>query len=144
MIDEETRLIWLPEMSQAALNVLVRQVHLDLQALGEPVFCEDTPKDANGMRPALYMAQRILLERSDVISDRLGSSRPADLVEALATLASRDVGIENVPLGGLRIFPTGRFYVAGVNVYNEIVESWREPAMKPDMPDQNDQLAEAG
>jgi hypothetical protein len=25
----------------------------------------------------------------------------------------------------LRVFPAGRFYIGGVNVYNEIVDSWR-------------------
>jgi hypothetical protein len=129
-IDEETRLIGLPEMSQAALNVLVRQVHLDLQDLGESVCCDDTPKSADGTRPVLYMAQRILLERSEVIVERLGSSQAGDLADALTALGSRNVVLDCLPLGGMRIFPTGRFYLAGVNVYDEIVASWRGPAGK--------------
>jgi hypothetical protein len=124
-IDEELRLIWLPEMSQPALNVLVRQIHIDLQELGESVFCDDTPKIPEGMRPTLYTAQRILRERSETISERLGSSRASDLADALTVLADRHSGLHNLPWGGLRAFPTGRFYVAGVNVYDEILGSWR-------------------
>lgn len=124
-IDEELLLIWLPEMSQPALNVLVRQVHIDLQALGESVYCDDTPTKPEGMRSALYTAQRILRERSETIAERLGSSRASDLADALTALADRHVGLQNLPWGGLRAFPTGRFYVGGVNVYDETVSSWR-------------------
>src|SRR5690348_13546883 len=48
-IDAEAALIWLPEMSQAALSVLVRAMHLRLRALGEEVHAGgrvlcDTPE----------------------------------------------------------------------------------------------------
>jgi len=125
MIDEEVRLIWLPEMSQPALNVLVRQIHIDLQALGESVFCDDNPSHPGGMRTALYTAQRILRERSDAIVEKLGSSRASDLADALTVLSSRHVDVQNLAGGGLRAFPTGRFFVGGLNVYDEIVASWR-------------------
>jgi hypothetical protein len=124
-IDEELRLIWLPEMSQPALNVLVREIHIDLQELGESVYCDDTPKTPEGMRPALYAAQRILRERSEAIAERLGSSLASDLADALTVLRNRHGDLQNLPWGGLRAFPTGRFYVAGLNVYDEIVASWR-------------------
>ncbi len=124
-IDEEVRLIWLPEMSQPALNVLVRQIHIDLQVLGESVFCDDNPSHPGGMRTALYTGQRILRERSDAIVEKLGSSRASDLADALTVLSSRHVDVQNLPWGGLRTFPTGRFFVGGLNVYDEIVASWR-------------------
>jgi len=124
-IDDEVRLIWLPEMSQPALNVLVRQIHCDLQALGESVFCDDNPSHPGGMRTALYTAQRILRERSDAIVEKLGSSRASDLADALTVLSNRHVDVRNLPWGGLRAFPTGRFFVGGLNVYDEIVASWR-------------------
>jgi hypothetical protein len=132
-IDEELRLIWLPEMSQAALNVMVRQIHIDLQELGESVYCDDTPKSSEGMRTVLYTAQRILRERSETIAERLGSSRASDLADALTVLVDRHVGLQNLPWGGLRAFPTGRFYVGGVNAYGKIISSWRgntEASMK--------------
>ena len=118
-------MIWLPEMSQAALNVLVRQVHIELLELGESLHCEDTPKSREGMRPALYIAQRILLERSEPVVERLGSARASDLGDALTVLAGRHADLGDIPLGGLRAFPTGRFYAAGVDVYDEIVGHWR-------------------
>ena len=124
-IDEEIRLIWLPEMSQPALNVLVRQIHIDLQVLGESVFCDDNPSHPGGMRTALYTGQRILRERCDAIVEKLGSSRASDLADALTVLSARHVDVRNLPWGGLRAFPTGRFFVGGLNVYDEIVASWR-------------------
>ncbi len=124
-IDQEVRLIWLPEMSQNVLNVLVRQIHIDLRGLRESVYCEDTPKHRDGMQPVLYMAQRILLERGQIVSERLGSTRPSDLADALRVLALRRLPNRKRSLGGLRAFPAGRFYVGGVDVYGEIVDDWR-------------------
>ena len=34
-IDDEADLVWLPEMSQPALNITMREIHLRLRALGE-------------------------------------------------------------------------------------------------------------
>jgi len=124
-IDEELRLIWFPEMSQAALNVLVRQIHIELQELEEPVHCDATPGSPEGMRSALYNAQRILRERSESVAERLGSDRASDLGDALTILAGRHATPADLPWGGLRALPTGRFYIAGVNVYDEIVSHWR-------------------
>jgi intracellular multiplication protein IcmJ len=129
-IDDEVRLIWLSEMSQAALNVFVREVHLQLRELGESVFCDDTPRHAEQPRPLLYMAQRILLDRSQVIAERLGSSRASDLAAALTALSNSHVAAQDMPLGGLRVLPAGRFYIGGVNVYDDIVDSWRQLSTK--------------
>jgi len=93
--------------------------------LGESVFCDDNPSHPGGMRTALYTGQRILRERSDTIVEKLGSSRASDLADALTVLSNRHVDVRNLPWGGLRAFPTGRFFVGGLNVYDEIVASWR-------------------
>ena len=37
-IDEEAALVWLTEMSQPALNVTMREIHLQLRALGEDLY----------------------------------------------------------------------------------------------------------
>lgn len=130
-IDAEIRLIWLPEMSQAALNVLVRQIHIEMHALGESVYCDDVPKYGAEMRRILYTAQRLLLQRGETVSERLGSSQPSDLADALTVLASRHANVQGLPLGGLRIFAAGRFFIDGADVYGEVVDSWREqPALE--------------
>jgi intracellular multiplication protein IcmJ len=125
-IDAEIRLIWLPEMSQAALNVLVRQIHIELRALGNSVYCDDVPKYGAEMRRILYTAQRLLLQRGETVSERLGSSQPSDLADALTVLASRHANVQGLPLGGLRIFAAGRFFIDGADVYGEVVDSWRD------------------
>jgi hypothetical protein len=141
-IDEEARLIWLPEMTQAALNVLVRQIHLELREQSESIFCEDTPDAPEGSLPLLYMAQRILLDRSQAIVDRLGSCRPGDLADALSILAQRHGQKREFPLSGLRVFPAGRFFVGGVDVYAAIVDSWSETPVEPEVTDLIIELAE--
>ena len=130
-IDDEVRLIWLPEMSQAALNVLVRQIHIELRALGNSVYCDDVPKYGAEMRRILYTAQQLLLQRGETVPERLGSSQPSDLADALTVLSSRHANVQGLPLGGLRIFAAGRFFIDGVDVYGEVVDSWREqPALE--------------
>ena len=129
-IDQEVRLIWLPKLSQAVLNVVVRQIHIELRGLEESVFCDDAPRVRDGLRPVLYNAQQVFLNQCKPILERLGSIRAGDLADALTALAERQVKIDISPdkslLGGLRALPTGRFYVGGVNVYEKIVDSWRD------------------
>jgi intracellular multiplication protein IcmJ len=129
-IDDEVRLIWLPELSQSAMNVLLRQVHLELHGLGESVHCDDLPRHPEGTRPLLYYAQRILLERGEFVRERLGSIRAGDLADALTTLERRHVDMRSFSLGGLRVLSAGRYYIAGVNVYEAIVDSWLEASEK--------------
>jgi hypothetical protein len=142
-IDDEVRLIWLPKLTQAALNVLVRQIHIELRGLGESLYCEDIPKSPQGMRPTLYVAQRILLKGSAVIAERLGSALAGDLADALTGLTRRHVAVDALPFGGLRVLPAGRFYVGGTDVYAEIVDSWRAPAPADNSSRRPESMAEA-
>src|SRR6516165_8001130 len=62
-IDEEGALVWLPEMSQPALNVTVREIHMQLGTLGEDLYDAgrlrlDTPE-----RLRLYYARSALSPR---------------------------------------------------------------------------------
>src|SRR6516165_4501650 len=62
-IDEEAILGWLPEMSQPALNVTMREIHVQLRALGEDLYDAgrlrlDTPE-----RLRLYYARSALSAR---------------------------------------------------------------------------------
>ena len=145
-IDQEVRLIWLPKLSQAALNVLARQIHTELRGLEESVFCDDTPRSREGLRSVLYNAQRVFLDQCKPALERLGSIRAGDLADALTTLAERNVKIDyspdKSPLGGLRAFPTGRFYVGGVNVYEQIVDSWRNTSAGQNLPPGAEPMAE--
>ena len=50
-VDEEAQLIWLPELSQPALNALTRRVHINLRHHGESL---ETGGAAEHRRPAIF------------------------------------------------------------------------------------------
>ena len=127
-INEEARLIWLPEMSQAALSALMRRVHGGLRALGERLEADAQPSLAVGERPVLYHAQQGLLERSREAEVRFGSLDPGELADALVLLSGAAYGRREALLGGLRLLPMGRLLDSGEDVYPAIVDSWRGTA----------------
>ncbi len=128
-IDEEALLIWLPEMSQAALNALMRLVHLRLASLGEDLRIDAVPELGTGDRPALYQAGQALLARSIAATGRLGTARPSELADTLLRLPEKAYARRGTLLGGVRLLPSGRFFEGGGDILPEIVESWREPSV---------------
>jgi hypothetical protein len=126
-IDEEAALIWLPEMSQPAINVTMREIHMQLRALGEDLYDAgrrhlDTPE-----RLRLYYARSALSARAAAAS-RLGTDRPSELAGALCRLSPAAHANRAKLLDGVRLLPLGRFYAGNKDVYPEIVDSWREIA----------------
>lgn len=127
-IDDEAILVWLPEMSQQALNTLLREIHMQLRSLGESLhpdhrFRIDTPE-----RRTLHHARAVLAARSNHAVSRLGTAAPSELSSALLRLSPKAFGRRGVLLGGLRLLPLGRFYVACEDVYPSIVDTWLELA----------------
>ena len=78
-IDDEAELVWLPEMSQPAINITMREIHLRLRALGESLDAATPPQRDTIERRQLYHARAALRERSGVAAARLGSIRPSEL-----------------------------------------------------------------
>jgi len=124
-IDEEAALVWLPEMSQQALNTLVRHMHMQLRALGEDLqaarFRLDTPD-----RRTLYHARAALTARADAAVARLGSDRVSDLGAALLRLSPSAYARRDILLDGLRLLPTGRFFKDDEDLYPHILDTWLE------------------
>lgn len=124
-IREEATLIWLPETSQAAVNALVRGIHLVLHAHGEPAHVErgrplhDTPP----LRAA-WAAYQALLERARLADERLGTVSPLDLACALMGLSphAREHGVQL--LHGLRLLPLGRLYQEDCDIYPQVLDTW--------------------
>jgi hypothetical protein len=130
-IDKEAMLIWLPEMSQAALNVTMREIHLELRARGEDLHDAgwlrlDTPE-----RKRLYHARAALSARSAAAADRLGTAKPSELAGALYRLSRSSYAHRAKLLSSVRLLPLGRFYDGGRDIYPEIVDAWRALAAPP-------------
>jgi len=125
-IDAEAALVWLPEMSQPALNVTMREIHLQLRALGEDLYDAgrlrlDTPE-----RLRLYYARSALSARAAAAASRLGTDKPSELAGALCRLSPGGYANRAKLLYGVRLLPLGRFYASKKDVYPETVDSWRE------------------
>lgn len=130
-ISEEACLVWLPEMSQAALNVLMRRIHCGLRSLGERLEAGAVPALAVGDRTLLYHAQRACLDRAREAELRLGTSDPANLADALTRLSAGAFTRRGALLGGLRLLTMGRLFEGGADIYPRVVDSWRQSAGSP-------------
>ena len=125
-IDEEAALIWLPEMSQPALNVTMREIHVQLRALGEDLHEAGRRRLDTAERRRLYDARSALCARAAAAASRLGTDRPSELAGALCRLSPAAHANRAKLLDGVRLLPLGRVYAGNKDVYPEIVDSWRE------------------
>jgi intracellular multiplication protein IcmJ len=122
-IDDEARVIWLPGMSQAALNATVRVIHLRRRAASLGL-----PRDGNRRRPEehdLHFAEAGLQACAEAARARAGSDRPSDLARALLRLQPETYRRRGSLLGGLRLLPLGRFFDGEADIYPDIVDGWR-------------------
>jgi hypothetical protein len=129
-VDEEAQLIWLPELSQPALNALTRRMHIGLHCHGEGLETGAQPTTAAGDLPTLYRAGQALLARRSEAETRLGTSHPSALADALLRLSPAGFKRRDTLLGGLRLLPMGKVFESDGDVYPEIVASWRSAEVK--------------
>lgn len=128
-VREEAALIWLPELSQAAVIALARAAHLVLHAHGEPAHrgrgcpVRDTPT----LRAA-WAALDALHGRAAAAEERLGSASPLDLAAALLTLSPAARARGAVLLRGLRLMPLGRLHHDGRDAYPDMLDTWAKAA----------------
>jgi intracellular multiplication protein IcmJ len=130
-IDEEAAVVWLPEMSQPALNVTMREIHLQLRALGEDLYDAGRLRLDTSERFRLYHARSTLSTRAAAVASRLGTDKPSELAGALYRLSPGAYANRAKLLDGVRLLPLGRFYAGNKDVYPEIVDSWREISKPP-------------
>ncbi len=124
-IHEEAALIWLPELSQAAVIALARSAHLVVHAHGEPPHMDRgrPVRDEPALRAA-WAAFHALRGRSRAAKQRLGTASP--LVFATALLGSPPAAHAKgaLLLRGLRLLPLGRLYREGQDVYPKALDAW--------------------
>jgi hypothetical protein len=130
-IDEEAALVWLPEMSQQAINAMMREIHGQIRALGENLQADAIFKGRSPQLRSLHYARAVLAERIQPAIDRVGTSSAHELGLALLELSPAAHARRAALLGGLRLMPLGRFFVSDRDVYPEIVDSWRKRSDKP-------------
>ena len=129
---QEYLLVWLPELTQAALNHLARGVHRAFHDHGEAPCPEVAPsRDTPRLRSA-YTAYRALAARAALAEQRLGTSSPRVLGEALLGLSRPAAGRAPALVDGLRLLPRGRLIRGGADVYPECLKDWDEADAPPE------------
>ena len=132
-IDEEARLIWLPELTQAALIALVREAHrrlaehgmLHLAAVGRSAASKGSvPPEA---RQALA-AIAALGGRVEEAEARLGTSSPKALCAALQRVNAATYEDRARLLGGVRLLPLGKVIESGADVYRDFLIGLGRPS----------------
>jgi hypothetical protein len=127
-IDEEAVLVWLPEMSQPALNITMREIHVQLRTLGEDLYDAGRLRLNTPERLRLYYARSTLGARTAAAASRLGTDKPSEFAGALCRLSPAAHANRAKLLGGVRLLPLGRFYAGNKDIYPEIVDGWCEIA----------------
>jgi hypothetical protein len=116
-IDREAILIWLPEMTQAALNRVAWRMFRTLVPESdkvEGVSAARTRKEPTAAAAALHQALRDL---ACVAAKELGTSSPSELGEVLLKLPSDSYSRRAQSLGGIRLLPLGLFFIEGRDVF---------------------------
>ncbi len=134
-IHGEAALIWLPELSQAAVVALARSAHLVLHAYGEPAHMDrGRPVRPDPALAPTWAALHALRGRARAAEERLGTASPLAFATALlgSDPAARTQGA--VLLHGLRLLPLGRLFQKGRDVYPQVLDTWAFAATGPDRP----------
>ena len=134
-IRQEAALIWLPELSQAAVIALVRSAHLILRAHGEPPHMDrGRPVRRTATLAPAWAALHALRGRAAAAKDRLGTASPLDLAAALLGLERTIPARGPILLHGLRLLPLGRLYQNKLDVYPQVLDAWAALAPAPSDP----------
>jgi hypothetical protein len=126
-IEEEAVLVWVPEMTQAAINAVSRHAQLVFHEHGESPAMDRRPRAGTPALRAAYRTFKALEGRSHAARERLGSVSPRDLGVALLSLPKAAQQRRRELLGGLRLLGRGRLYRDGHDLYPQLLEALRLP-----------------
>lgn len=127
-VEHELVVIWLPEISQAALNHIIRAVHLTLYRHGQPAYPKPWLRIGGPEARAAHDTFTALRAQSLEAERRIGSSSPRDLAAALQAMPAEDAPARARRLGGLRLLHLGRYMQRGEDRYPKMLEAWDRPA----------------
>lgn len=130
--NQDLTVIWMPEVEQPVLNVLVRGIHLMLHR--HDVATTLTPRHMPN-EPELVAAWRAYaaLDARKADAERvLDSYHPLDLARALAAMAPDEYDRRETLLGGLRLLHRGQRLRRGRDVYPAQLAAWAKlPSTSP-------------
>ena len=116
--------VWLPEVEQAVLNVLVRGVHLILHAHDTPATLTTRHMPDEPALRAAWRAYAALDARKADATRVIDSHHPRDLANALVAMSPRDYRRRERLLGGLRLLHRGQRMRQGQDLYPAQLALW--------------------
>jgi hypothetical protein len=131
-IDREGLLIWCPQLSQGLLNSLVRASHERLTLSDVPLDLSRKPNrgDSDAWGAANVLAD--LRAQSEAVVARIGTAAPSALYQGLVEFMRRDGALDPRLISGLRLFPLGRFFRGGEDIYPKLMADLLKSRVKGD------------
>ena len=126
--DQQSRVIWLPELTQSEINVIIRSVHLMLHAGGIPPTLETRPIVGHDDLVCAWRAYRALDRQADVAASIVDTHSPRELASALRALSADEYARRHDLVGGLRLLHRGRSLRRGRDTYPAQLAVWAEQA----------------
>ena len=121
------RVVWLPELTQNLLNVVVRNIHRTFYREGLPATLEKRPIVAEHDLVCAWRAYTALQRRAGSARSVIDTDRPSELAVALQALSPGDYARRVSLLGGLRLLHRGRSIRDGRDFYPEQLRAWFAP-----------------
>lgn len=119
--EQEALPIWLPEMSQRALNVLVRGLHVTRMRHGaHPAAEAASPAECPEARRASFCFNQ-LAARRELLVERAGLASVLDLSALFLRLDPADGRCPEPLAYGLRLLHRGRHLIDGADVYSDLL-----------------------
>jgi intracellular multiplication protein IcmJ len=131
-IDREGLLIWCPQLSQGLLNSLVRASHERLTLSDVPLDLSRKPNsgDSDAWGAANVLAD--LRAQSEAVVAKIGTAAPSALYQGLVEFMRRDGALDARLISGLRLFPLGRFFRGGEDIYPKLMADLVKSRVKGD------------
>ncbi|MBR0647755.1 HNH endonuclease [Plastoroseomonas hellenica] len=120
-------LIWLPEISQAALVTIVRGMLTVLAGHGEVRAASARSPRQPEVQTGVHRAMAALQARADLARKILGTARPAMLGAALLALEPTSYRERANLLDGIRLLPTDRLIRGGRDILPDLLRQWCPP-----------------
>lgn len=128
-IAQELTLIWLPELPQAVITLLVREIHVACFAAGiNPAALEQPSLRLPAALTASHHAYHAMSDRRTAVVARLGTASPRHLGAAMLELPLDAQRTLPTRLAGLRFLPRGRLFAGGRDIYPDILTDWANGA----------------
>lgn len=122
--NQDMHVIWLPDVEQPLLNVLVRGIHTILHGHGVPTTLTARHMPDDAPLEAAWRAYAALDGRRDAANRVIDSHYPLDLADALAAMSQRDYARRATLLGGLRLLHRGQMLRHGRDLYPAQLTLW--------------------